>query len=117
MQGVVVAKNNDKTITVLVSTKRNDALYAKRVGYSKKYYAHDEKNEAKVGDTVTIMACRPISKLKRWRLVSIDQLAIVDNVKEIESRLEAEEGSAEVIEEKAEETPAEEAKEDKEVAE
>lgn len=117
MQGVVVAKNNDKTITVLVSTKRNDALYAKRVGYSKKYYAHDEKNEAKVGDTVTIMACRPISKLKRWRLVSIDELAIVDNVKEIESRLEAEEGSAEVIAEKVEEAPAEEAKEDKEVAE
>lgn len=107
MQGVVVAKNNDKTITVLVSTKRNHALYAKRVGYSKKYYAHDEKNEAKVGDTVTIMACRPVSKMKRWRLVSIDQLAIEDNVKDIESRLEKEEGSAEVVADSKEEIPAE----------
>jgi ribosomal protein S17 len=52
----------NKTIAVTVSTKRNDPLYAKRVGYSKKYYAHDEKNEAKVGDVVTIMACRPISR-------------------------------------------------------
>jgi hypothetical protein len=49
----------------------------KRVSYSKKYYAHDEKNEAKVGDVVTIMACRPISKTKRFRLISIDKHAIV----------------------------------------
>lgn len=71
--GVVTAIKNDKTITVTVSTKRNDPIYAKRVGYAKKFYAHDENNECRVGDTVTIMACRPISKLKRFRLVSIDK--------------------------------------------
>lgn len=77
LQGVVTGAKNDKTIAVTVSTKRNDPLYAKRVGYSKKYYAHDEKNEAKVGDVVTIMACRPISKTKRFRLISIDKKAPV----------------------------------------
>lgn len=71
--GVVTAIKNDKTITVTVSTKRNDPIYAKRVGYAKKFYAHDENNECRVGDTVTIMACRPISKTKRFRLVSIDK--------------------------------------------
>ncbi len=71
--GVVTAIKNDKTITVTVSTKRNDPIYAKRVGYAKKFYAHDENNECHVGDTVTIMACRPISKTKRFRLVSIDK--------------------------------------------
>ena len=57
-QGVVTSIKMNKTIAVTVSTKRNDPLYAKRVGYSKKYYAHDEKNEAKVGDVVTIMVLR-----------------------------------------------------------
>lgn len=71
--GVVTAIKNDKTITVTVSTKRNDPIYAKRVGYAKKFYAHDENNECRIGDTVTIMACRPISKTKRFRLVSIDK--------------------------------------------
>ena len=75
LQGVVTANKNNKTICVTVSTKRNDPLYTKRVGYSKKYYAHDENNEAKVGDLVTIMHCRPLSKTKRFRLVSIDKKA------------------------------------------
>ncbi|MBQ7995882.1 MAG: 30S ribosomal protein S17 [Bacilli bacterium] len=94
LQGVVT-KRQDKTITVLVSTKRNDPLYKKRVGYSKKYYAHDEKNEANVGDTVTIMACRPMSKTKRFRLVSIDQKAL-ETVSAVlaEDALEKQEGIA-----------------------
>ncbi len=104
-QGVVTSNNNDKTICVTVSTKRNDPLYNKRVGYSKKFYAHDEKNTAKVGDTVTIMACRPYSKTKRFRLVSIDKLAVgsADEATIAEEKLEASEGSAEEIAPKAEE--------------
>ena len=100
MQGVVT-KRQDKTITVTVSTKRNDPLYKKRVGYSKKYYAHDENNIAKVGDTVTIMACRPMSKTKRFRLVSIDSKAL-ETVSAIlaEEALEKKEG---IVEEAAEE--------------
>jgi small subunit ribosomal protein S17 len=96
VQGVVTSKKNAKTITVTVSTERNHPLYQKRVGYSKKYYAHDENDTAEVGDTVTIMACRPISKLKRWRLVRIDKKAItVANVAEVEADLEKEEGVTE----------------------
>lgn len=97
-QGVVTSIKMNKTIAVTVSTKRNDPLYAKRVGYSKKYYAHDEKNEAKVGDVVTIMACRPISKTKRFRLVSIDSHAISGaEASEDESKLESQEGSSSVV--------------------
>ena len=76
LQGVVTGVKMAKTIIVTVSTKRNDPLYMKRVGYSKKYYAHDENEQAKLGDEVTIMACRPLSHLKRWRLVSIDKAAL-----------------------------------------
>ena len=97
-QGVVTSCKNAKTITVTVSTKRNDPLYRKRVSYSKKYRAHDEKEEARVGDTVTIMACRPLSATKRFRLVSIDKRAIsVTSVEESESALEAKEGVEEAV--------------------
>jgi len=114
-QGVVTSIKMNKTIAVTVSTKRNDPLYAKRVGYSKKYYAHDEKNEAKVGDVVTIMACRPISKTKRFRLVSIDQHAILDQkAADVEAALENKEGSAAVV--KPVEEPTVEAKADDKVA-
>ena len=66
--GKVVSAKNDKTITVLVETYRNDPLYHKRVKYSKKYAAHDEKNIAKVGDTVRLVGTRPLSKTKRYVL-------------------------------------------------
>jgi small subunit ribosomal protein S17 len=92
VQGVVTSVKMAKTIVVTVSTKQNDPLYAKRVGYSKKYYAHDEKCEAALGDTVTIMACRPMSKLKRFRLVSVDKKAIVEDVNAVEEALEKSEG-------------------------
>ena len=82
----------NKTLVVTVSTERNDPLYQKRVGYSKKYYAHDERGEAALGDTVTIMACRPISKLKRFRLVSVDKKALVEDVAAVEAALEESEG-------------------------
>ena len=69
--GKVVSATNDKTITVLVETYRNHPLYHKRVKYSKKYAAHDEKNIAKVGDTVRLLSTRPLSKTKRYELVEV----------------------------------------------
>ena len=89
VQGVVISNKNDKTITVLVETHRRHSKYGKRVKYRKKFYAHDENNEANVGDTVTVMETRKLSATKRWRLVSIDKKAvevakIADDVKEAE---------------------------------
>ena len=75
--GKVVSAKNDKTITVLVETYRNDPLYHKRVKYSKKYAAHDEKNIAKVGDTVRLLSTRPLSKTKRYELVEVIEKAVV----------------------------------------
>ena len=78
LKGVVCSDKMDKTITVLVETHKMHAKYGKRVTYRKKYYAHDENNECKVGDVVTIMETRPLSALKRYRLVSIVARAIED---------------------------------------
>ena len=75
--GKVVSDKTDKTITVLVETYKKDPLYGKRVRYSKKYAAHDEKNEAKTGDTVRIAETRPLSKTKHFRLVEIVEKAII----------------------------------------
>ena len=75
--GKVVSDKTDKTITVLVETYKNHPLYKKRVKYSKKYAAHDERNEAKVGDTVRIVETRPLSRTKRFRLVEIVEKAII----------------------------------------
>ncbi len=69
--GKVVSAKNDKTITVLVETHKKHPLYGKRVKYSKKYTAHDEKNVAKQGDTVKIRSTRPLSKTKRYELVEV----------------------------------------------
>ncbi len=71
--GTVISTANDKTITVKVDTYRAHKLYGKRVKYSKKFAAHDEKNEAKVGDTVTIMSTKPYSKTKTFRLIEIKE--------------------------------------------
>ena len=105
VQGVVVSDKNDKTIVVLVETHRRHPKYGKRVKYGKKFYAHDENNEAKVGDVVTIMETRKLSATKRFRLVSIDKNAEM-TVKEAEAELKAEE--LEVTSEKAEEAKEEE---------
>lgn len=75
--GKVVSAKADKTITVLVETYKNHPLYKKRVKYSKKYTAHDEKNEAKIGDKVRIAETRPLSKTKRFRLVEIIEKAVI----------------------------------------
>ncbi len=75
--GKVVSDKCDKTITVLVETYKRHPLYNKRVKYSKKYHAHDEKNEAKIGDTVRIRLTKPISKLKKYELVEVIQKSVV----------------------------------------
>ena len=74
-RGVVVSDAMDKTITVLVEEKISHPVYKKRINRSKKYKAHDENNEAKVGDKVVIMETRPLSKTKRWRLVRVSEAA------------------------------------------
>ncbi len=71
--GTVVSATNDKTITVQVDTYRAHKLYGKRVKYSKKFAAHDENNEANIGDTVQIMSTKPYSKTKTFRLVEIKE--------------------------------------------
>lgn len=70
-RGTVVSDKMDKTITVIVETKKTHPLYGKRVKYSKKFKAHDELNEANIGDKVEIMETRPLSATKRFRLVKI----------------------------------------------
>ncbi len=75
--GKVVSAGADKTISVLVETYKKDKKYGKRVKYSKKYAAHDEKNEAGVGDTVRIAETRPLSKTKHYRLVEIVEKAVI----------------------------------------
>ena len=75
-RGTVVSDKMDKTITVNVETKKTHPLYGKRVKYSKKFKAHDENNEARMGDKVEIMETRPLSATKRFRLVKIVEKAV-----------------------------------------
>ena len=74
-QGVVVSAVNDKTIVVETKERKPHPVYKKMMVTTKKFHAHDENNEAGVGDTVQIMETRPMSKLKRWRLVEIVEKA------------------------------------------
>ena len=74
--GKVVSDKMDKTIVVAVETYKKHPLYQKRIKYTKKFKAHDENNEARIGDTVRIMETRPLSKEKRWRLVEIVERAV-----------------------------------------
>lgn len=75
IQGVVVSDKMDKTITVEVTTMKKHPIYKKYTKSTKKYKAHDEKNEARVGDTVVIIETRPLSKDKYFRLLSIVERA------------------------------------------
>jgi len=77
--GVVVSNTNDKTITVSVTSSKKHPLYNKDFQVSKKYRAHDENNEAQIGDTVVIMETRPLSATKRFRLVKITKKAVSNN--------------------------------------
>ena len=73
--GQVVSNKSDKTVTVMVERRDQHPIYGKFVKRSTKLHAHDESNECQIGDTVTIEECRPLSKSKTWRLVSIDERA------------------------------------------
>ncbi|EPD49531.1 MULTISPECIES: 30S ribosomal protein S17 [Paenisporosarcina] len=75
--GRVVSDKMDKTVTVMVETYKKHKLYGKRVKYSKKFKAHDEQNEAKLGDVVRIMETRPLSATKRFRLVEVVEKAVI----------------------------------------
>jgi small subunit ribosomal protein S17 len=73
--GRVVSNKMTKTITIAVDRKVKHAIYGKFMNKTTKFMAHDEKNEAGIGDTVRIMETRPLSKNKRWRLVEIIEKA------------------------------------------
>jgi small subunit ribosomal protein S17 len=73
--GVVVSDKRDKTITVRIDVARAHPIYGKTVRRSSKLHVHDERNEAHAGDRVRVMECRPLSRLKRWRLVEIVERA------------------------------------------
>lgn len=72
----VLSDKWDKTITVAVDRVKMHPLYKKRYTVTKKYYAHDEDNKANIGDIVKIQETRPLSKLKRWKLVEIVEAAV-----------------------------------------
>ena len=74
-QGKVVSDKMEKTITVLIERRAMHPIYQKYVSKSKKLKAHDEKGEAKIGDTVRIIECRPVSKDKTWNLLEIVERA------------------------------------------
>ncbi|MBL7734023.1 MAG: 30S ribosomal protein S17 [Chitinophagaceae bacterium] len=73
--GLVTSNKMDKTITVAIERKVKHPIYGKFVKKTTKFHAHDEKNECAIGDTVKIMETRPLSKLKRWRLVEVVEKA------------------------------------------
>ena len=77
LSGIVASDRMDKTITVLVERKVQHPVYGKIIRRSTRLHAHDERNEGRIGDTVTVEECRPISKTKTWRLKSVDQRAAV----------------------------------------
>ena len=78
LTGTVVSDKMDKTRVVLVERRAAHPLYKKVVKHTSKCYIHDENNESKIGDVVEIMETRPLSKLKRWRLVRIIKAAVID---------------------------------------
>ena len=77
LRGTVVSDKMDKTIVVEITTKRSHPLYGRHVKYTSKFKAHDENNEAKVGDIVEVMETRPLSKDKHFRLVKIVEKAVI----------------------------------------
>lgn len=81
-KGVVVSDKADKTRVVMVEWLYRHPRYDKTMRKRSKFYVHDENNESKAGDTIEIMATRPLSKLKRWRLVRIVEKARVSQMAE-----------------------------------
>ena len=76
LSGKVVSNKMDKSIVVLVERKIKHPVYGKYVKRSTKMHAHDEANECRIGDTVTIKETRPVSKTKSWALESVDERAV-----------------------------------------
>ena len=74
-RGLVVSDKMDKSIVVRVDRQKTHPRYGKVIRLSRKVHAHDEKNDANEGDTVRVVACRPMSRTKRWRLVEIIERA------------------------------------------
>jgi small subunit ribosomal protein S17 len=74
-EGIVISDKMDSTIVIAIVERVRHAVYGKTVQRTKKLYAHDEKNEAKIGDRVRVQETRPLSKLKRWRLTEIVERA------------------------------------------
>ena len=77
LRGVVVSDKMDKTIVVEITTSKASPLYGRHVKFSTKFKAHDENNEAKIGDVVEVMETRPLSKDKHYRLVKIVEKAVI----------------------------------------
>ena len=77
MHGTVVSNKMDKTVVVAVETSVKDKVYKKVVKRTYKLKAHDEENACQIGDKVTVMETRPLSKDKRWRVVEITEIAII----------------------------------------
>ncbi len=75
LQGIVVSDKMSKTIVVEIMMRKLHPLYKKYVNRSKKIKAHDETNQAHIGDTVRVVECRPLSRDKRWRLAEIVERA------------------------------------------
>lgn len=75
MQGRVVSDAGDKAVVVEIETRKQHPFFKKMVKRSKRFMAHDENNECRVGDTVRVMETRPLSKRKRWRLVEVVERA------------------------------------------
>jgi len=69
--GIVVSDKMEKSIVVAIRTKEKHPMYGKFINKTKKFIAHDEKNDANIGDTVKIMETRPLSKNKNWRVIEI----------------------------------------------
>lgn len=84
--GVVSGKNMKKTVSVIVERQIRHPLYKKIVREKKKFFAHDEYEKCKIGDTVKIVQTRPMSKLKRWRVLEIVSLSPTETVKEAKEK-------------------------------
>ena len=95
LTGVVSSDKRDKTITVMITSRETHPIYKKQYKITRKYTAHDEKNEAREGDVVMIEETRPISKTKTWSLVKI--------VEKSRGKVELKEGVTEVESDKKEE--------------
>ena len=86
LTGVVISDKADKTITVKVERKVKHPTYSKIMKRSTKVHAHDEGNTAKIGDVVTVQACKPYSKSKTWKLLSEEQaIASAEEIQEVQS--------------------------------